>query len=120
MLDALICRSKPTYSLQLTKNVFPSETDYTVCSHKVDGSYEMSKFEKNLKRFNNCIQLRMFQRQGQVLKVVFEVDLEGMLDGLIKFTSDDKLVTIFDKKRSRFSLYQFDKPIQEFKDDVSK
>ena len=39
VLDALICRSKPTYSLQLTKNIFPSETDYTVCSHKVEGSY---------------------------------------------------------------------------------
>ena len=41
-----------------------------------------------------------------------------MLDGLIKFSSDDKLFVLFDKTRSIFSFYEFDKDIEELKDDI--
>ena len=60
----------------------------------------------------------MFQRKGQILTMIFNIDLEGMLDGLIKFSSSDKIFVLFNKTRSIFTFYEFDKGIYELKDDI--
>ena len=50
--------------------------------------------------------------------MIFNIDLEGMLDGLIKFSSSDKIFVLFNKTRSIFTFYEFDKGIYELKDDI--
>lgn len=43
------------------------------------------------------------------MRSVLNVDLEGVLNGLIKFSSDDKLLVLFDQTKSIFTFYEFDK-----------